>query len=214
MRQFFGLPAPTDEIFARTVLTTLDSAVNIANSSPFGPVHINCPFREPLVNIPKTWDHSCLKGLDLWMSTAQPFTTYIPIQHSIALNQSNYQMDEVIEVIQGADRGLLILGAIHTEDEIWAALLLAKHLLWPVAVDILSGLRLRKYMASFTNIEENILFMDHLDYLLLSDRVREWMQPDVVIQVHFNLVNFGKCFTSYLKIGMRRVWNMLSAGCK
>lgn len=183
VRQYFGLPVPTDEIFARMVLTTLDSAVNLATSSPSGPVHINCPFREPLVNIPEMWDHSCLKGLDVWLSTAEPFTTYIPIKHSIALNQIDCQMDEVIKVIQGANRGLLILGAIHTEDDIWAALLLSKHLLWPVVADILSGLRMRKHIDSFIDTEENILFLDHLDYLLLSDRVGDWMRPDVVIQL-------------------------------
>lgn len=187
MRQYFELPVPTDEIFARMVLTTLDSAVNLATSSPSGPVHINCPFREPLVNIPKMWDHSCLKGLDVWLSTTEPFTTYIPIKHSIVLNQTDCQMNEIMKVIQGAKRGLLILGAIHTEDDIWAALLLSKHLLWPVVVDILSGLRMRKHIASFIDMEENIIFLDHLDYLLLSDRVRDWMQPDVVIQVFFYL---------------------------
>lgn len=61
------------------------------------------------------------------------------------------------------------------------------HLLWPVVVDILSGLRMRKHIASFIDMEENIIFLDHLDYLLLSDKVRDWMQPDVVIQVFFYL---------------------------
>lgn len=127
MSQYFELPIPTDEIFARMVLTTLDSVVNLATSSPFGgPVHINCPFREPLVNILKMWDHSYLKGLDVWLSTTEPFTTYIPIKHSIVLNQTDCQRIEIMKVIQGAKRGLLILGAIHTEDDIWAALLLSK----------------------------------------------------------------------------------------
>lgn len=183
VRFFFGLPVPTDHIPARMILTTLDSAVYWATSSPCGPVHINCPFREPLENSPKEWMLSCLKGLDSWMSSAEPFTKYIQLQHSHAPDDSQGQMAEVIEVIQGAKRGLLLIGAITTEDDIWAALLLAKHLCWPVVADILSGLRLRKLSTSFQEIEDNVLFLDHLDHALLSDFVRVWAQADVIIQI-------------------------------
>ena len=183
MRFFFGLPVPTDHVPARMILTTLDSAVYWATSSPCGPVHINCPFREPLENSPKEWAFSCLKGLDSWMSSVKPFTKYIQLQHSHASDDSQGQMAEVIEVIRGAKQGLLLIGAIHTEDDIWAALLLAKHLCWPVVADILSGLRLRKLSTSFQEIENKVLFLDHLDHALLSDSVRAWLQADVIIQV-------------------------------
>lgn len=76
-----------------------------------------------------------------------------------------------------------MLGAIHREDDIWAALLLAKHLSWPVVVDILSGLRLRKYFVPFPEFEDTILFIDHLDHMLLSDSIKGWMKADVIIQV-------------------------------
>ncbi|KAJ0096045.1 hypothetical protein Patl1_16607 [Pistacia atlantica] len=184
VRFFFSLPAPTDEIPARMVLTTLDSAVHWATSSPYGPVHINCPFREPLDNSPKKWLSSCMKGLDIWMSSTEPFTKYIQVQQCHGW-KSNTQglMTEVQELIQGVNRGLLLVGAIHTEDEIWAALLLAKHLLWPVVADILSGLRLRKVFASFPEIEKNLLFLDHFDHALLSESVKGCMQFDVILQI-------------------------------
>lgn len=166
------------------VLTTLDSAVHWATSSPYGPVHINCPFREPLDNSPKKWISSCLKGLDIWMSSIEPFTKYIQVQHSHACKNSTHgQMAEVLELIQGVNKGLLIVGAIHTEDEMWAVFLLAKHLQWPVIADILSGLRLRKLSASFPDVEKNILFLDHLDHALLSEAVNDWIEFDVIIQV-------------------------------
>ncbi|OMO72203.1 Menaquinone biosynthesis protein MenD [Corchorus olitorius] len=184
VRFFYSLPAATDEIPARMVLTTLDSAVHWATSSPIGPVHINCPFREPLDGSPKNWNSGCLKGLDSWMSNAEPFTKYILVQHSYSSDYDTHgQMAEIIEKIQRANKGLLLVGAIHAEDEIWAVLLLAKRLQWPVVVDILSGLRLRKLLSSFPEVEENILFVDYLDHALLSDSVRNWVQFDVIVQI-------------------------------
>ena len=184
MRFTFSLPAPTDNIPARMVLTTIDSAVHWATSLPYGPVHINCPFREPLDDSSDNWMLSCLKGLDIWMSGAEPFTKYIQLQNSLACKDGAcVPMAEVLEIIKGTDRGLLLLGAIHTEDEIWAALILAKHLNWPVVADILSGLRLRKLLPSLPEIEENVLFVDHLDHALLSEWVRGWIRFDVIVQV-------------------------------
>ncbi|KAG6654050.1 hypothetical protein CIPAW_05G119100 [Carya illinoinensis] len=182
VRLFFSLPAATDQISARVLLTTIDSAVHRATSSPRGPVHINCPFREPLENSPKNWVPSCLKGLDFWMSNAEPFTKYIQAQSSRAFTNTNSQMTEILNVIQSAKNGLLLIGEIQTEDDIWAAILLAKHLQWPTVADILSGLRLRKLL-DFPELQENFIFADHLDHALISDSVRDWLQPDVIIQI-------------------------------
>lgn len=183
VRHFFSLPAPTDVISTRMVLTTFDSAVYLATSTPCGPVHINCPFREPLESTPKEWSQSCLKGLESWVSSGEPFTNYIQPYSSFSL--SNFQSDvaDVLGIIQGAKRGLLLIGAVFKEDDIWAALLLAKHLQWPVVADILSGLRLRKYKNSISKLNEGILFVDHLDHSLLSAEVKEWIKADVILQI-------------------------------
>ncbi|XP_024988553.1 protein PHYLLO, chloroplastic [Cynara cardunculus var. scolymus] len=183
VRHFFNLPAPMDNISARMVLTTFDSAVHHATSSPCGPVHINCPFREPLESTPKSWSQSCLKGLEYWVSSGEPFTNYIKAHNSFAHNNHHGDVADVLGIIQGAKCGLLLIGAIFTEDDIWAALFLAKHLRWPVVADILSGLRLRKYTSSLSKLNEAILFVDHLDHSLLCAEVRQWIKPDVIVQI-------------------------------
>lgn len=183
VRFFFNLPAPADDITARMVLTTVDSAVYWATSSPYGPVHVNCPFREPLENSPQSWKRDCLDRLDFWISSTRPFTKHIHVQASFAQNATTGVTAEVDQVIQNARHGLLVIGAIHIEEEIWAALLLARHLSWPIVTDILSGLRLRKLLTSYPEYEENFIFLDHFDHVLLCDAVRQWVQPDVIIQV-------------------------------
>nr|XP_011462964.1 PREDICTED: protein PHYLLO, chloroplastic isoform X1 [Fragaria vesca subsp. vesca] len=183
VRFFFSLPAPTDQISARMVLTTLDSAVHWATSSPCGPAHINCAFREPLENSPRKWMPSCLKGLNLWMSNSEPFTKYIQVQHAHVSNNGCGGMSEVLNAIKGTNKGLLLIGAIHSEDEMWGVLLLAKHLQWPVIADILSGLRLRKLLTTFPEVDNDLFFIDHLDHALLSESVSNGINIDVIIQI-------------------------------
>ncbi|KAK9676085.1 hypothetical protein RND81_11G052600 [Saponaria officinalis] len=182
VRFFFNLPPPTDHITARMVLTTVDSAVYWATCTPYGPVHLNCGFREPLDNSPRNWDRSVLDKLDSWIPSTQPFTKYI--------NSLNYTYPtnfglttEIEKVIQNCERGLLVVGAIHTEDEMWAALVLARHLSWPIVADILSGLRLRKLLTSSREYCENFVFIDHFDHLLLGDAAMTWAKVDVIIQI-------------------------------
>ncbi|OIV93706.1 hypothetical protein TanjilG_16557 [Lupinus angustifolius] len=193
VRFFFNLPPPSDQIPARMVLTTLDSAVHRATSSPCGPVHINCPFREPLESSPIGWMSSCLKGLDFWRTNAEPFTKYIHMPLSQTCINGHGEIVEVLNLIQRANRGLLLYGAIHTEDEMWAALLLAKHLRWPVVADILSGLRLKKLSTSFPDIERNFIFVDNLDHALLSDSVKGWLEIDFVIQIGSKITSKRIC---------------------
>ncbi|XP_039036473.1 protein PHYLLO, chloroplastic-like [Hibiscus syriacus] len=208
VRFFFSLPPPTDQNPARMVLTTLDSALHWATSPPIGPVHINCPFREPLDDNPEKWKSSCLEGLDTWMSNAEPFTKYIMVQHSYLCNNGTQgQMKEVLEKIQRANKGLLLVGAISTEDEIWAVLHVAKYLQWPVVADILSGIRLRKLLSSSPEVEENIVFVDYLDHVLLSDSVRDLVRFDVIVQIGSRITSkrisqmLVKCFPcSYILV--------------
>lgn len=178
MRQFLNLSPPTDEISSRMVLTTIDSSVYISTNSPMGPTHINCQFREPLHDSLLTWSTHCLTGLDHWLNNRNPYTKYINLQNLCNCTNPDSLM-EVIEIIKEASKGILIIGRMVSEADMWAVTLLARQLSWPVVADVLSGLRVRKSILSYSEI----LFLDYMDHALLSDTFKDWMKPDVVLQV-------------------------------
>lgn len=183
VRYFFNLPPPGDQIYARMVLTTVDSAAYNATQAPQGPVHINCAFREPLDHSSQNWSFDCLRGLDRWFRNDEPYTRYLGMKMVSAFGNYSSSVVEVLDIIKKAKQGLLLVGAIHTEDDMWAVALLARHLSWPVAADILSGLRMRKVLNSFPGLAKRILFIDHIDQILLSDSVKSWLNPDVILQI-------------------------------
>lgn len=184
VRYFFNLPPPGDQIYARMVLTTVDSAAYYAMQAPQGPVHINCAFREPLDYSNQDWSVDCLRGLDKWFISSEPYTRYLGMKMISAFGNYSCSVMEVLEIIKKAKQGLLLVGAIHTEDDMWAVAILARHLSWPVAADILSGLRMRKVLNSFPGLDKRILFLDHVDQILLSGSAKSWISPDVIVQVN------------------------------
>lgn len=100
VRYFSNLPPPDDKVPARMVLTTIDTAVFRATQEPFGPVHINCAFREPLAGVSCQWNLGSLKGLNMWMSNREPFTKHIRVtqfQFSKDLMNTYGQYKEVVE---------------------------------------------------------------------------------------------------------------------
>uniref|UniRef100_A0A0D3F6X5 Mandelate racemase/muconate lactonizing enzyme C-terminal domain-containing protein n=1 Tax=Oryza barthii TaxID=65489 RepID=A0A0D3F6X5_9ORYZ len=151
--------------------------------APQGPVHINCAFREPLDYGYQDWSVDCLKGLDKWFINREPYTRYLGMKMVSALGNYSCSVMEVLEIVKNANQGLLLVGAIHTEDDIWAVTLLARHLSWPIAADVLSGLRMRKVQKSIPGLDKSICFIDHIDQILLSESVKSWKTPDVIVQI-------------------------------
>ncbi|KAH7315797.1 hypothetical protein KP509_21G066100 [Ceratopteris richardii] len=177
-----NLPPPSDEMQARVVVTTVDAAIFYATSSPKGPVHINISFREPLAGTVLSWSHSCLKGLERWALSSQPFTKYMTPTSEI-IRQHQFlctAMKEMSDLIDSASRGLILTGGLQRIEESRAVLLLAKHLGWPVVPDILSGIRIRH--SSLIDEDEVPCVIDHFDHILLDEDIYESIKPDTVLQ--------------------------------
>ncbi|GMU92223.1 MAG: 2-succinyl-5-enolpyruvyl-6-hydroxy-3-cyclohexene-1-carboxylate synthase [Candidatus Hydrogenedentota bacterium] len=166
------LPCPDASIPVEALLTTVDQAVCRARHEPAGPVHLNCPFREPLV--PGTPSDSRIvfpTQLETWSQNGRPYTEYLE-RPSFPID--SYAEARCAKIIQGARRGLILLGgALYgfgaSLDSGWLS-----RMRWPVWADITSGRRADPNIPSM---------IPYYDQALLSPKVRKRLTPDVVLHI-------------------------------
>jgi len=150
-------------------------ALGIAQSAPRGPVHLNVPFREPLL-----LDFTYQTKNSLFMGSAPG--------EVVASKQSKKIFNEAI---RNTKRGLLIIGELQGEIDYEAFWTFAQSLQWPVLVDPLSQLR------SLIPDECRDLVIDQYDALLKSDKFKQAVVPEVVIR--FGPQPVSKPLSIYLK---------------
>ena len=117
-RWFVDMPAPTVELGESYVRSTIDQAHAEAQD---GPVHLNCQFREPLVEavVPERESEA-----------SRPRTRYIPRRYA------SPAAAKVLESLGASQRGVVVIGRLPcAEDATWA-LRCANLLGWPTLVDI------------------------------------------------------------------------------
>ncbi|WP_019414908.1 2-succinyl-5-enolpyruvyl-6-hydroxy-3-cyclohexene-1-carboxylic-acid synthase [Paenisporosarcina sp. TG20] len=157
-------------------------AVTLAMSAPMGPIHINIPFREPLL-------------LDFdYKIKSSTYTSSIP--GAIIAPQTT--VDWVEETIRYTKRGFLIVGELSksfSKEKFW---IFAKSIQWPVLADALSQLR--------SGVPEDCqhLLIDQYDALLKSENFKEAVNPDVVIR--FGAQPVSKPLSIFLKVSRPRVY--------
>lgn len=170
------LPCPSTEVSARMVLTTLNQAIHQSWTAPPGPVHLNCPFREPLAPEPLGVSADYLDSLSHWLQTRSPLTQYQrPIRTPDAI-----AVRALSKILRKTRRGLVAVGRLNTDRERSAVLRLLQRLRWPVHVDITSGLRLGA---------GDVPIIHYFDQLLLSPETRQSLQPDTLLHLGGSLVS-------------------------
>lgn len=135
-RWFFDFPCPSVAIDPAFVLTTIDQAVFRTMDGPRGPVHLNCPFREPLA---PAGDGERLPELPpRWSDSREPYT----IHHRGLAMADPTVMDKLRARLFGTRRGLMVVGELPSLETARAVASLAAALGWPVVADVTSQLRL------------------------------------------------------------------------
>ena len=171
----FELPCPTETIAPQSVLTTLNQAIYQARNSPAGPVHLNCPFREPLAPVMTPVTASYCNSLESWLTGQAPFTVYEPRRSMPTLAAIN----DIANLLTHST-GLVVAGHLDTAEERTAVSQLLQRSQWPVFADITSGLRLGDHGA---------LLLPYFDQLLLSRRFRAHYRPAVVLHIGGQVVS-------------------------
>lgn len=172
-----ALPEKNNEIirYARTVCAR---AASIACQAPAGPVHLNFPFREPLI-----------PNLDeaLFQMDERP-QGYVHVRNS-ELTISNEQFADIAEKMENQKKGIIVCGNIADEKFANAVTKLAEKLNFPILADPLSQLR-----SGHHNLDHVI---EAYDTFLRNEDAKSFLKPDVVIR--FGAMPISKALSIFLK---------------
>jgi len=157
------------------VRTTAARAVNMSLQAPAGPVHLNFPFREPL--IPRLDPSPFGEAKQSVKST----------QGKLIL--SNGEMERICMELENHQKGLIICGVLDEPEFVQAVLTLSNRLGYPILADPLSQLR------SGLHSEESII--DNYDSILKDGKHEEKLFPEVIIR--FGAMPISKPLTIFLK---------------
>lgn len=135
-------------------------AIAIATTAPAGPVHVNVPFREPLL----IDFQEKLPGITFYESMSQDIK---PNEHA---------MNGLEAMIENAKKGILIIGEMAQSTDLKVVWNFIRHLQWPVLVESLSHLR--------GNVPNDCVeyIIDQYDALLKSETFKQLIVPDTVIR--------------------------------
>ncbi len=162
--------------YARTVCARAASA---AKSSPAGPVHLNFPFREPLV--PQ------LDRADLF-ELSERREGYVNIQGG-KLSLPNEEYKEMAQVLNSAQKGIIICGHLEKSGFPAAVIKLSEKLNFPIIADPLSQLR--------SGLHDGSFIMDAYDTFLKNDDAKKALKPDVIIR--FGATPVSKPLSIFMK---------------
>lgn len=178
-RDSLFLPCPDEAYPLEALLAKLDHIVNHLS----GPVHINCPFRDPLTPgvfsaapIPAPF----LKKARRLFDQLQPYTAYPP--KSVVPDIS-----ELLATVRNTKRGLAIIGRLDTPEDTDALEILLRRIDWPVFCDIASSLK------GTLPADRQIFSLDHPEAIRL---IKDY-DPDTILQFGSGLVS-KHCYVSIL----------------
>lgn len=150
-----NLSPPDDGIEPDHLNSLLESMWSHSIGEYPGPVHLNCQFREPLLD---EENHT---------GTVVPEPSVAEASHEL----SKHEIHSISSAIESAKRGLIILGRSVPKKDHEAILTLADRLKWPVLPDIQSTLRFQDH--------PNVI--NFFDLALLKDEIRT-KKPEITLE--------------------------------
>lgn len=154
-------------------------AAATALSAPAGPVHLNFPFREPLV--PKL----NLENLFIHSERGEGYVKTAGKRYSLPKDELEVLREEVLT----EEKGVIICGAIDDEAFAEAVTELAEKLQYPILADPLSQLRSGEH--------EGTYIIDTYDTFLRNEEARKALKADIIIR--FGAMPVSKYLSFFIK---------------
>ena len=136
------LGPPCLDIPARALTTSLAHLISRAVTKEKGPVHFNCPFREPLENTPQVIPELYLNSAIAIIESKQPATKYL----CTATVLEGKDLEELSLCLRNSKTGILVIGSLPPFIDHSSIQTLINALNWPVYLDVSSSL---KYQYNF-----------------------------------------------------------------
>ncbi|WP_047983651.1 2-succinyl-5-enolpyruvyl-6-hydroxy-3-cyclohexene-1-carboxylic-acid synthase [Ornithinibacillus californiensis] len=179
VKNFHEMALPeSSEGMLRYARTRAARAVNEASTGNPGPVHLNFPFREPLVpdfSLENVWGEPLREPFTIW--------------HEGNKKLSEGFLKHFANKLYANKKGVIVCGPQVDEDVAEAVSILAESLGVPVLADPLSQLRTGTH--STTNIIEGY------DAFLRNEKIRKALKPDYILR--FGAMPVSKAYLFYLK---------------
>jgi 2-succinyl-5-enolpyruvyl-6-hydroxy-3-cyclohexene-1-carboxylate synthase len=153
-------------------------AVYLACEGNAGPVHLNFPFREPLMpdfSLENVWGKRSKGAYHNSFSGAKEL--------------SDYQLEELVRRLHGKQKGLIVCGPQTDQKTAEAIAMLSFEWGLPVLADPLSQMR------AGTHFKNNVI--EGYDAFLRNETIRRGMEPDFIIR--FGAMPVSKAFLFYVQ---------------
>ncbi|GMW00346.1 MAG: 2-succinyl-5-enolpyruvyl-6-hydroxy-3-cyclohexene-1-carboxylate synthase [Candidatus Hydrogenedentota bacterium] len=138
----FACPHLGLEIPAQAILSAVDYALQRAREQGGGPVHLNCPYREPLGSAAP--EPGIVRLLNLFPGASEWHTSQQPNSRSLPgkIQPSEEAQRELIDIVAAARQPLLVVGQLNRVEDARMVERFLESARWPVFADICSGIRL------------------------------------------------------------------------
>src|SRR5438132_2445773 len=185
VKWFVDLPEPEIGLspeHVRMVRTVAGRAVGTAVAEPAGPVHLNWPFREPLVPEAQPTATPAFWGA---RAGGRP---YVDVS-SGRLAPSPDLVSTLTDELAHSERGLIVCGPQDDPELPAAVARLARRLGYPILADPLSGVRRGSH--------DRTLVIDAYDAFLRDATTVERLEPEVVVRI--GAIPTSKALAQYLE---------------
>ncbi|MFY4777282.1 2-succinyl-5-enolpyruvyl-6-hydroxy-3-cyclohexene-1-carboxylic-acid synthase [Metabacillus sp. RGM 3146] len=165
VKWFADAALPESSISMRQYARTLAGrAAGYSTGVPMGPVHLNFPFREPLLpdlELENLWENDWERKRHVVRTSSLPAISAI-------------EADRIAKVIRQAEKGLIVCGDVQSEEFHKHILPFAEKCQFPILADPLSNLR--------TGGHNKDQIIEYYDSILKDDELNKHFKPDLVIR--------------------------------